>query len=138
MSEQEDPQKTIQVSFLELEANKGTRKIKDWFPELEKAVGRSLPKYSRLEGGVYPDKDEDMHRWPGPHYYLCVPTEAKHLLAEYGTFSYSIDKEVDETTFNNQHRIFYWGPGCKPYLEPLREKRVNPPEGGYGEYSGDY
>ena len=129
--------KTIQVSFLELEANPKAGKIKDWFPLLEKAVGRSLPKYSHLEGGVYPDKDGTMDCWPGPHYYLCIPTEAKPLLAEYGTFSYSIDKEVDETTVNDKHCIFYWGPGCKPYLEPKREKRNNP-HGGYGEYDGDY
>lgn len=122
--------KTIHVSFLELESTTKVP-IKDWFPRLEKAVGRSLPKYNQLEGGVYPDKDGIMHCWPGPHYYLCVPTEHKHLLAEYGTFSYSINKEVDDATFNDQHRIFYWGPGCKPHLEPR-------PKGRQGGDSGDY
>ena len=132
-----EPQKTIQVSFLELECNKEAGKIKDWFPLLEKEIGRSLPKYSRLEGGVYPDKDGTMHCWDGPHYYMCVPIEAKPLLLKYGNFSYSIDKDVDDAMFNDQHRIFYWGPGCKPYLEPRREKKNNP-YGGYGEYDGDY
>ena len=144
MTEQEqqnietEPQKTISVSFLELEVTRTKEKINDWFPKLEKKVGRSLPKFSRLEGGIYPDKDGTMHCWPGPHYYICVPTDAKPLLFEYGTYSYSIDKEVDDAMFNDKHSIFYWGPGCKPRLEPKSDKRNNPIGGGYGVYDGDY
>lgn len=113
--------KMLDVSFLELETLPGYGKIKNWLPELEKAIGRSIPKYSTLEGGVYPDKDGVMHCWPGSHYYLCVPTESKPLLAKYGTFSYSIDKPVEDAMFNNQYCIFYWGPGCKPHLEKITE-----------------
>ena len=128
MSKQEPPitiPKTIHVSFLELEQNKNAGEVKDWFPLLEKAVGCSLPKYLKLEGGVYPDKNGVVHCWPGPHYYLCLPTEFVHLLSEYGTFNYSIKNEIDEATLNNQHRISYWGPGCNPKLELKQEEKIH-------------
>lgn len=127
--------KKIKVSFLELTLKKDIGKINEWFPKLEKTIGRSLPQYSRLEGGVYPDSDGVMHRWETSHYYMCIPTEFLHLLKDYGTFSYSINKEVDDSMFNNLHCIFYWGPGCDPYLQPI--PITNPNKNPYRD-DGDY
>jgi len=133
--EQQEVSNKIMVSFLELTQHSNVGDVKEWFPLLEKEIGRSLPKFTHLEGGVYRDKNGVMRSWDGPHYYLCVPTNSTHLLAKYGEYSYSIDKEVDETTFNNKHRIFYWGPGCKPRLEPKRENIIKKTQDYYG---GDY
>ena len=113
---------TIQVSFLELEITNKNVPIEEWFPQLEEKVGHTLPKYNQLEGGVWQNKDGTIESWPGHHYYMCVPTTAVPFLSEYGRHSYTIDKEVDSSTVNDQHDIFYWGPGCKPHLRPLNKQ----------------
>lgn len=114
-----EPTNTLQISFLELEITNKNVPIEEWFPQLEKKVGHTLPKYNQLEGGVWQNKDGTMECWPGHHYYICVPTTALPFLSEYGHYSYTVDQQVDSSTVNDQHEVFYWGPGCKPRLEPL-------------------
>ena len=112
----------MKVKFFEIEVTHG--KIKQWFPEIEAKIGRRLPIHSGpLEGGVWPDKNNVMQCWPGPHYYLCIPSEFISLLEPYGEILGCIEKEVDESTVNENYEIYYWGPGCDPKLTPENKKK---------------
>jgi hypothetical protein len=112
----------MKVQFIELEMKNREIKIEEWFPMLEKTIERRLPQYIELEGGIYQLKDGTFHRWPGPHYYLCIPSDSFSVstlafFTPYGKIINSTEKEVDDSTFNENYTISYGGSGSIPRLE---------------------
>lgn len=113
----------MKVLFLELEITNKTIDIEEWFPLLEENLGHRLPDYFQLEGGCYPLADGTMFRWPGPHYYMCIPSQRVYWLSSYGKIiGKGIEKEVDDSTVNEDYEISYWGPGCDPSLRKKYKK----------------
>jgi hypothetical protein len=104
----------MKVLFIELEVTSKNDPIHVWFPLLQEKINRRLPDYLRLEGGVYPLKDGTIHRWPGSHYFLCIPDDSFSLgtlssLTPYGKMISCKNQTVEESTLNDKHSISYWG-----------------------------
>lgn len=120
----------MKVLFIEIEIPRKNEDIASWFPRLEERIQRRLPKYNALEGGVYRDKEGNMHGWAGAHYYMCIPSDPVSMsalseLTPYATVISSREKEIDDSLVNENHDIFYWGPGCDPALVPIRVWKSN-------------
>ena len=114
----------MKVQFINLEFTNKKSNIEEMFLLLEKNLQIRLPQYTELEGGIYPLKDGTIHTWPGPHYYLCIPSESFSVstlsfFIPYGKILNSIEQEVDDSICNENYTVCYAGPGFTPSLEKI-------------------